>query len=108
MSPNCERKFSFKKSFIAVFSVGLFVLTLGAFAAGSHDHSQMDHSKMNKGEKMRVKLTPETKTLALLALAANDNLHNSFFNYKNIKIEKYAKELQTAIVNIKSKKIPNC
>ena len=48
MCPNCEKKLSFKKSFLVLSVVALGLFGVESYASGTqggHDHSKMDHSQ---------------------------------------------------------------
>ncbi len=116
MCPNCEKKLSFKKSFLVLGFVALGMFGLESYASDSHgshdhskmkngkmDHSKMDHSKMKKGS--RKALTEATRKSVVSALEANEALHSSFFKYDGKSVEQNAKKLKSAIDAIEDKEI---
>jgi hypothetical protein len=111
MCPNCEKKLSFKKSFLVLGFVALGIFGLESYASdshGSHDHSKMnhgkmDHSKMKKGS--RKVLTEATRKSVISALEANEVLHSSFFKYDGKSVEQNVKKLKLAIDAIEDKEI---
>ncbi len=111
MCPNCEKKLSFKKSFLVVSVVALGVFGMESYASGtqgSHDHSKMnhskmDHSKMKKGD--RKSLSEAAKKSVVSALEANEALHSSFFKYDAKAVESNAMKLKKAIDAIEDKEV---
>jgi hypothetical protein len=110
MCPNCEKRLSFKKSFLVLSIVAFGLLGIESYASGTHedhDHSKMDHSQkiMKKKKGIRKSLTKATKKSVVLALKANEALHSSFFSYEAKAVESNAKKLRKAIDAIKDKEI---
>jgi hypothetical protein len=111
MCPNCEKKLSLKKSFLALSVVVLGLFGVESYASGnqgSHDHSKMnhskmDHSKMKKGD--RKSLSEAAKKSVVLALEANEALHSSFFKYNAKAVETNAMKLKKAIDAIEDKEV---
>ena len=84
MCPNCETKFSLKKSFLilGLIAIGLFgVKGYASGTQGGHDHSKMNHAKMDNKNSNRKSLNKAATKSVISALEANEALHNAFFNY---------------------------
>lgn len=106
MCPNCEKKLSFKNSFLILGVVALGLWGMESYASGnqgSHDHSKMNHSKMKKGS--RKSLTQAAKKSVILVLEANEALHNSFFKYDGKSVEANAMKLKKIIEAIEDKEV---
>ena len=108
MCPNCEKKLSLKKTFVAFGIVALGLWGLESYASGNQDHrkmnhGKMDHSKMSKAS--RKSLSVATKKSAVSALEANEALHGAFFKYDAKVVEANALNLKKAIDAIEDKEI---
>ena len=111
MCPNCEKKLSIKKSFLVLSVVALGLFGMESYASGTqggHDHSKMnhsniDHSKMKKGD--RKSLSEAAKKSVVSALEANEALHSSFFKYDAKAVESNAMKLKKAIDAIEDKEV---
>lgn len=86
---------------LLIVSLFLSLSSVDIFASGNMDHSKMDHSKMSS----RKKIDESTKKSVIKALDANEELHNSFFDYNGKKIEDAAKNLKAAVLEIKNEEI---
>lgn len=103
MCPDCEKKFSFKKSLLVLSILTIALVSLESQASGTHgdhgkknnskmdhskmNHGKMDHSKMNHGKMMKntsngkKTLNEKAKKEVLSSLAIYEELHKSFFDY---------------------------
>lgn len=109
MCPNREYKLLDKMRFITIGVILLGFFSVESFALDSHssghskmDHSKMDHSKMQMNRKV---LTEATKKSVILALEANEALHQSFFEYDGKLVEQNARKLKSAIEAINDAEI---
>lgn len=109
MCPNCEKKLSFKKSFLVLSVVALGLFGVESYASGTqggHDHSKMDHSqKTMKKKGDRKSLSEAAKKSVVSALEANEALHSSFFKYDSKVVETNAMKLKNAIDAIEDKEV---
>ncbi|WP_127716820.1 DUF3347 domain-containing protein [Halobacteriovorax sp. HLS] len=77
-------------------------LNFSLLAMEDHDHSKMKESKTKITRKA---LDESTKKSVIKVLEINENLHASFFKYNPSEIDKNAKALKMAIVEIKNDEI---
>jgi len=73
------------------------VLGLGSAMAMDHSHKEKDHSSHGHDHKGRTHVGKKALSEIHNVLAANEQLHSSFFKYDSKEIEKKAKLLSAAI-----------
>jgi hypothetical protein len=108
MCPNCKKKISLKKIFMAFGVVAMGLWGMESYASGTQDHSKMDHSKMSHSKMKtddRKSLSEGTKKSVIAVLEANEALHSSFFKYNGKKVEGNALKLKQMIDGIEDKEI---
>ncbi len=109
MCPDCEKKFSIKKSLLVIGVIAMAIITLDSKASDTHgkmDHSKMNHGKMMKSEsKGKLAVTEKVKNEILSSLVVYEELHKSYFEYDSKKVVEKSKQFSELLSKLSERDI---